>query len=132
MSITASIERAVQAAASVPTPGRQLRYGTAGFRDKADVLQATMLRVGFVSALRSTHIGKVCGAQRPRCGGRGARRTLHSRAERATDPYPRLRVALQTTGVMITASHNPVEDNGVKLVDCDGGMLAQEWERVRR
>jgi len=32
---------------------------------------------------------------------------------------------------MITASHNPVEDNGVKLIDGDGGMLAQSWERVR-
>lgn len=32
-------------------------------------------------------------------------------------------------GVMITASHNPVEDNGVKMVDPDGGMLAQTWEK---
>lgn len=31
---------------------------------------------------------------------------------------------------MITASHNPVEDNGVKMVDPDGGMLAQAWEKV--
>ncbi|CAE7569972.1 uap1l1, partial [Symbiodinium microadriaticum] len=32
------------------------------------------------------------------------------------------------TGVMITASHNPEKDNGIKIVDTDGGMLAQEWE----
>ena len=31
---------------------------------------------------------------------------------------------------MITASHNPPEDNGVKLVDIDGGMLAAAWEGV--
>jgi len=31
-------------------------------------------------------------------------------------------------GLMITASHNPACDNGVKLVDPEGEMLAQDWE----
>ena len=31
-------------------------------------------------------------------------------------------------GLMVTASHNPEPDNGIKLVDSDGGMLAQSWE----
>ncbi|EZF34263.1 Phosphoacetylglucosamine mutase [Trichophyton interdigitale] len=34
----------------------------------------------------------------------------------------------QYIGVMITASHNPAEDNGVKLVDPMGEMLEAEWE----
>lgn len=33
-----------------------------------------------------------------------------------------------TIGVVVTASHNPIEDNGLKLVDADGGMLSRKWE----
>ncbi|KAJ8600646.1 hypothetical protein CTAYLR_006918 [Chrysophaeum taylorii] len=34
----------------------------------------------------------------------------------------------KATGVMVTASHNPERDNGCKIVDTDGGMLAEAWE----
>lgn len=33
-----------------------------------------------------------------------------------------------TTGIVVTASHNPAEDNGVKLVEPSGYMLDQSWE----
>jgi len=36
----------------------------------------------------------------------------------------------QTIGAMITASHNPGPDNGVKLVDPKGEMLEAAWESV--
>ena len=34
-----------------------------------------------------------------------------------------------TIGAMITASHNPEEDNGVKVVDPLGEMLDAQWEK---
>ena len=33
-------------------------------------------------------------------------------------------------GVMITASHNQFEDNGIKIVEPDGSMLKPEWEKM--
>ena len=35
----------------------------------------------------------------------------------------------RATGVVVTASHNPAQDNGIKLIDGDGGMLHASWEK---
>ncbi|MQL71473.1 hypothetical protein Taro_003794 [Colocasia esculenta] len=39
-----------------------------------------------------------------------------------------LKMGGATVGLMITASHNPVRDNGVKVADPSGGMMTQRWE----
>jgi len=76
-----------------PQPAKELKYGTAGFRDRADLpLHSMFARMGVLAVLRSR-------------SAKGA-----------------------AIGVMITASHNDECDNGVKLVDSDGGMLSHEWE----
>lgn len=36
----------------------------------------------------------------------------------------------RVVGLCVTASHNPVKDNGIKLIDPDGGMLSSSWEAV--
>lgn len=42
----------------------------------------------------------------------------------------RSRLLGSVIGVMVTASHNPEGDNGVKLVNSDGSMLPIEWEAL--
>ena len=36
----------------------------------------------------------------------------------------------KTTGMVVTASHNPASDNGVKLVEPSGGTLPMALEGV--
>ena len=81
-------------AASIANASVRLSYGTAGFRARADLLDAVFLRMGMLAALRAIQGRTVI-------------------------------------GVVVTASHNPIEDNGVKMIDADGGMLSREWEKVR-
>lgn len=40
----------------------------------------------------------------------------------------RRRCVSQACGVMVTASHNPEQDNGLKLVEASGEMLEPAWE----
>ncbi len=108
-------------------------YGTAGFRTEASLLPSTVFR----SACRQgpycrfpLHVHVVSQRWHPYAGA-----VFHSRPpiqlwllRCSALMAARSRLLGRTTGVMITASHNPVEDNGVKLVDPGGEMLAVSWE----
>jgi hypothetical protein len=50
-------------AASVPNAPVRLSYGTAGFRARAELLDAVFLRMGMLAALRAWQTGKVRGVQ---------------------------------------------------------------------
>ncbi|GAA5883675.1 hypothetical protein JCM3774_002948, partial [Rhodotorula dairenensis] len=79
-------------AAHPKLPSLRYTYGTAGFRQEADILDSVMCTVGLLAVLRSKHLNG------------------------------------KAIGVMVTASHNPEKDNGVKLVDPMGEMLHASWE----
>lgn len=84
-------ESAVRECDTHGAPSKELKYGTAGFRTAAVLMDAATVRCGMLAALRSTDQGAL-------------------------------------TGMMITASHNAEPDNGVKIADNHGGMLARTWE----
>jgi phosphoacetylglucosamine mutase len=44
--------------------------------------------------------------------------------------FPSLTNSCHAVGAMLTASHNPECDNGLKLVDPSGSMLDQDWEPI--
>ena len=75
-------------------------YGTSGFRGLAATLPAITLRMGFLAALRSLSLHTGSSTHAP------------------------------VVGVMVTASHNDAPDNGVKLCDPDGSMMASHWEDI--
>lgn len=78
--------------------GKTFAYGTAGFRTTGAHLPPVAVRVAAAVVLRG-----LCSA-------------------------PKRGLECKTMGAMVTASHNPAVDNGLKIVDADGGMLSMAWE----
>lgn len=81
---------------------KALAYGTAGFRTIGELLPPVAARVVAIAILRAWFCGSL------------------QAVENCT--------ATCSVGFMITASHNRAADNGFKIIDTDGGMLAASWE----
>ena len=98
---------------SYPQSPKILKYGTAGFREKVDLsFHSVFIRMGMLACLRSMSMMSSSTTSVSAAASASASASAHS----------------QAVGIMITASHNPEPDNGVKLIDVDGGMLSQSWE----
>jgi phosphoacetylglucosamine mutase len=91
-------------------------YGTSGFRGLATTLDSVCLRMGMLATLRSWAISQERAAN-----------GVHVPAAAASSAAA---PACPIIGLMVTASHNGPQDNGVKLVDATGEMMAYEWEGV--
>lgn len=100
-------DRVTKSVKDHPNPdGIVFAYGTAGFRTKGELLDGVVYRMGCLAALRS--------------------KSKQGFLQIFIKTYLHSGKAI---GVMITASHNPEEDNGLKLVDPDGEMLTANWEK---
>ena len=93
-----------------------IKYGTAGFRTKAELLDHVLYR--FISdPCDLFYPVKVTVFHTP--SRMGLLAVLRSRSKGGV-----------SIGAMITASHNPAPDNGVKLVDPAGEMLEQVMRMI--
>ncbi|PFH36608.1 phosphoacetylglucosamine mutase [Besnoitia besnoiti] len=101
-------------------PDRKFNYGTAGFRAKADLLPSVVHRCGLLAALFAVYQQDKKEREARAQAGAKNREAKAERYAHSTAVY---------VGCMITASHNPEEDNGVKLVGVDGCLLSPVWER---
>jgi phosphoglucosamine mutase len=122
-------------------------FGTDGIRAASDaaVLQAPFLRR--LAAATFSYIGKGSGAtiaigRDPRHSGTEIVQVLTEAWARAgvrildcgVAPTPAVALAVMTSeadlGVMVTASHNPARDNGIKFFSAEGTKLSESDEAV--
>lgn len=100
-----------QIAAFAPDAAK-IAYGTAGFRTIGTALPPVAYRCVFLVFCRSLAVRQALSTSHPVD-------SHHFVINPAT---------IGDCGMMITASHNPAPDNGLKIVDPDGGMYSMAWE----
>ena len=76
-------------------------YGTSGYRQDSSVLGPIVKRCAIVALAKSIDSTSNSKTNIPKC-----------------------------SGIILTASHNPAKDNGVKLIDENGRMFDNKWELI--
>lgn len=111
-----AVSKSSQADAYAPPQDARFTYGTAGFRMKCVYLESRIRIFSCASFMLTvcTHSASLLPPVMFRVGLVAVLRSMRFRG--------------QAVGVMITASHNPEHDNGVKIVDPMGDMLEAAWE----
>ena len=144
----------LETAPSDPPPARKRIFGTDGVRGMANVepvTAETALKLGRAAAHVITQLGRGQGRANPRptiALGKDTRQSGYMLEDALAaglmslgvdvlqlGPLPTPGVAYITrslrcdAGIVLTASHNPYEDNGIKFFHHDGYKLADEIER---
>lgn len=83
----------------------------------ADSLPHVAFRVGIFATLRARFT-------------KGLVNVFSEYTGRCIDTLVNMSLPAATIGAIITASHNPEQDNGIKLIDPSGGMLEESWESI--
>ena len=111
-------------------PSFKPSYGTAGFRARGEQLHSTLFRWQHSHSLPQRSCSHSASSGQAYMWSHSHRLKLSLRLLHRCGLLMAIR-SMQTkgvTGIVVTASHNPAEDNGVKLVEPSGYMLDQSWE----
>lgn len=112
----------------------EFTYGTSGFRDKAetnpcDLWNAMNKSAIFIGLLFLKHNFEVIKKNNLLKGPLWNKHTVNSnRNTEKIEPIKYTNVKFKNVGIIITASHNPADDNGVKILDSEGEQIKESYE----
>lgn len=103
----------------------ELSYGTAGFRAKGYVLPPVAARLVLIAVLRGAYVLTQKAKKREKIVHGNSH--LFCEKEYLSTDIEEINMCCDI-GIMITASHNPHEDNGFKIIDYNGQSVPLSWE----